>query len=198
MAGRMARTCGAAGGLFTIPLVAACLAAAPDRLDDSFAADDSGRRPYVTGLVASSVSGPGDAVGIGGNALGGDGAFGVAAPQPAGDVRLELEARLPRDDGSWATTANVWRDVRIGDRLGVYAGGGLGMGSDAANEAGPAGATALAWQAGAGATYALTPRVTFDVGYRFHGLESGGRGAADAGEVVMAVRVFEPLRGWLR
>lgn len=195
MAGRMATTCGAAGGLITILLATACIAAAPDRLDESFAADESGRRPYVTGLVASSVSGPGDAAGIGGNALGGDGAFGVAVPEPAGDVRVELEARLPRDDGSWATTANVWRDVRIGDRLGVYAGGGLGMGSAAATQAG---ATALAWQAGAGATYALTPRVTFDVGYRFHGLDSAGRGAADAGEVVMAVRVFEPLRGWLR
>jgi hypothetical protein len=40
--------------------------------------------------------------------------------------------------------------------------------------------------------------VTFDVGYRFHGLEAPGINAGGAGEVVMAVRVFEPLRGWLR
>lgn len=198
MAGRMSGTCGAASGLFALPLAAACLAATPDRLDESFAAGDSGRRPYVTGLVASSVSGPGAAAGIGGNPFGGDGACGVAVPQPAGDVRLELEARLPRDDGSWSTMANAWRDVRIGDRLGVYGGGGLGMGAAAANPAGPAGGAALAWQAGAGTTYALTPRVTFDVGYRFHGLEAPGVGAGGAGEVVMAVRVFEPLRGWLR
>jgi hypothetical protein len=65
MAGRMSGTCGAASGLFALPLAAACLAATPDRLDESFAADDSGRRPYVTGLVASSVSGPGAAAGDG-------------------------------------------------------------------------------------------------------------------------------------
>lgn len=198
MDGRVARMGGAVSGLVALVLAASCQAAGPDRLDESFAADDALRRPYVSGVVASSASGPGSAAGLGGGPVGGDGACGVAVPQPAGDLRLELDARLPRDDGSWATTANAWRDVRLGDRLSVYAGGGLGMGAAAAASPGDAAGTALAWQAGAGATYALTPRVTFDVGYRFHGLEGRSSGAPGPGEVVMAVRVFEPLRGWLR
>jgi opacity protein-like surface antigen len=184
--------------MFAAAVATFALADAPDRLDTSFAADEVTRRPYVTGLVASSLSGQADAAGIASAPFGGDGALGVAVPQAAGDLRLEIEARLPRDDGGWTTAANAWRDLRLRDRLGVYAGGGLGMG------AGPdasGGGTGLAWQAGAGATYALTPRVTLDVGYRLHGLEAprtATRGDGAVGEVVMSVRVFEPLRGWLR
>jgi opacity protein-like surface antigen len=198
MDGRMARTGGVGGGLFAAAAATACLAGAPERLDEAFAADDAGRRPYVTGFVASSLSGRADAAGIGSAPFGGDGAFGVAVPRAAGDLRLELEARLPRDAGGWTTTANAWRDLRLGGGFGVYAGGGLGLGAGPETSSGGA---ALAWQAGGGATYALTPRVTLDVGYRLHGLEASRaptRGDAAAGEVVMAVRVFEPLRGWLR
>jgi len=200
MEGRKSKTRGGPGGLIAAAIAAACLGGTPDRIDDTFVADESGRRPYVTGLVASSIAGPQDAAAIGAAPFGGDAAFGVAVPRAAGDVRLELEARPPRADGGWATTANVWRDVEIGDRLGVYAGGGLGMGAGPAQPA-ASGGTALAWQAGAGATYALTPRVTLDVGYRVHGLEAARspfRSQDVAGEVVMAVRIFEPLRGWLR
>jgi hypothetical protein len=90
-----------------------------------------------------------------------------------------------------------------------YAGGGIGAGGFAvAGETGPGGqaavakASGVAWQAGAGLTYAFTDRVTVDVGYRLHGLDlTTGRAAGTAGdmtasEVLLSVRIFEPFRGW--
>jgi opacity protein-like surface antigen len=102
--------------------------------------------------------------------------------------------------------ANVWRDMDVAEHLSVYAGGGLGVGGYAhdADAAGPDAAsrvTAFGWQAGGGVAYAVTDRLTLDVGGRFYGLEAGdGQPSAGppAAEMLFAVRIADPLRGWLR
>ena len=132
-------------------------------------------------------------------------------------------------DDEWSLMANAWRDVRVTDRLGLYLGGGVGAGGyrygveGSAETGGPANRFAasrrvstVGWQAGGGVTYDLNERVTFDVGYRFHGLQPTAvqfRGEADSfaaapfghaaagrgsSEVLLSVRVYDPLRGWIR
>jgi opacity protein-like surface antigen len=181
------------------------------------------RTPYLAGMVASSFSG-GDAGGVGGTVLAGEGALGVSVPRPLGSVRFEVEGRQraalsgTRGEGGagetaaaeigseWTTMANVWRDLEVVEHLSVYAGGGLGVGGYAhdADAGGPAAAsqvTAFGWQAGGGVAYAVTDRLTLDVGGRFYGLEAAGRDPSagpPAAEIVFAVRVADPLRGWLR
>ena len=181
------------------------------------------RAPYVAGMIGSSFSG-GEAGGFGGTLLTGEGAVGVVVPRPLGAVRLEVEGRQraalsgPRRQtgfgepptaeigGEWTTMANVWRDVEVAEHLSVYAGGGLGVGGYAhdADAAGPDAAsrvTAFGWQAGGGVAYAVTDRLTLDIGGRFYGLEAGGGQPAagpPAAEMLFAVRIADPLRGWLR
>lgn len=222
-----------------------------------FAASE--RRPYITGMLGSSL-GTSDA-NQGGDAAGGplpggaftssmfhgEGAVGVAIARPGGGLRVEFEGRRratpnlseelwtsrPAPDvfraavgNEWSTMANVWRDLQITDRFGGYLGGGLGVGGckyafrsgrglGGATEpvAGSVQMSGLAWQAGGGITYAVTDRISCDIGYRFHTLEPTGTGrhlAAEAasaggspfklsaGEIVFAVRIYEPLQGWLR
>ena len=126
----------------------------------------------------------------------------------------------------WSATANIWRDWWIGERWGAYLGGGLGGGGyrysfagDLAlfganlNLAGDAQVAAFAWQAGFGAVYELTERVSFDVGYRFfsiaqsdvtYSITTAGLPLVSntlpqqftAGEVLFALRVYEPFRRW--
>lgn len=193
-------------GLLVLSLIAAEAAAA------------SGRRPYITGMMGSSL-GPISGAAATGNAAGsfaspvfnGEGAFGVEIPQPAGALRIELEGRAFDDvfaaasGQEWSTLANLWRELSIAEHFGAYAGGGLGAGGFSVAGAAPDGAatvakvSGIAWQAGAGLTYAFTDRVTVDVGYRLHGLEpTTGRAAGDttASEVLLSVRIFEPFRGW--
>jgi opacity protein-like surface antigen len=126
----------------------------------------------------------------------------------------------------WSTMVNAWRDLQYTEHFGGYFGGGLGIGGcsyafagrpavdgEAAAGAGSGRLGGFAWQVGGGLTYALSDRITCDVGYRFHALEptgSGGRRAAEAvavagsplglsaGEVVFAVRIYNPFQGWLR
>lgn len=137
----------------------------------------------------------------------GGGAIGMAIPQPAGALRVEFEARgrdlqdgvealtvTPRGGGDpftlpnqvraadgWSTMANVWRDVRFNNRVGVYLGGGVGAGgyrlsSLAAFDVFGASAdscdsvTAFAWQAGTGIFYNVSDRIALDLGYRFLGI----------------------------
>jgi opacity protein-like surface antigen len=188
------------------------------------AAAATGRRPYITGMVGSSL-GPISGEAAKGNSGGsfaspvfnGEGAFGVEIPRPAGAVRVELEGRAFDDTFAaasaqeWSTMANLWRELSIAEHFGAYAGGGIGAGGfSVAGETGPDGqaavakASGVAWQAGAGITYAFTDRVTVDVGYRLHGLEAtagraaGAAGDMTAGEVLLSVRIFEPFRGWRR
>jgi opacity protein-like surface antigen len=198
---------------------------AEDRPEQHQAAADA-RTPYVAGMIGSSVAAA-DKPALGGTLLAGQGAVGVSVPRPHGAVRLELEGRqraalsgtrpaatagldgLPAAatiGGEWTTMANVWRDVEVAEHLTAYAGGGLGVGGFAhdADATGPLAAsqvTAFGWQAGGGVAYAVTDRLTLDVGGRLYGLEAGGRDPAagpPAAEIVFAVRVADPLRGWLR
>jgi opacity protein-like surface antigen len=177
------------------------------------AADERDPRLYVTGMVASSGQWRGDGVpvaptAVGFSGAGGEAAAGLAVPRPAGWLRLELEGRGREAAGSppqaaagdWSSMVNVWRDVDLGSRVGLYAGGGVGAGgvaepAAAVTPAAPAVPAGLAWQAGAGVTYAATERVTLDLGYRHRAI---GPGAPGDGEVLLAVRVFDPFRGWLR
>jgi opacity protein-like surface antigen len=173
------------------------------------------RQLYVSGIVGSSL-------GVGGEpknhgwigdlaspTVGGDAALGVSVPRPKGAVRIELEGRTrPRapetatgDEAAsstdWSTMANLWRDVPITDHLGAYAGGGIGVGGHRDAEANRA--TGFTWQVGGGVTYAVNDRVTFDVGYR--GLPAAFGDAASGpatGELLLSVRLYDPLRGWLR
>lgn len=175
------------------------------------------RRMYATGMIGSSLGQ--SSAGVGSPLVAGQGACGVAVPRPVGDMRLELEARRrqPLSAGEpagspppgaapaaaaiaeeWTTMANVWRDLPLTSRLGVYAGGGLGVGTRRAAAA-PASHAGLGWQAGAGATYAATERLSFDVGYRYSGLDSAGpRGAAGESELLFAIRIYEPFQGLRR
>jgi opacity protein-like surface antigen len=179
-------------------------------MPDGHAAHDA--RLYVTGMVATSgpvasgsVAEPGQSPltpGVVGGGAGGEMAVGMALPRPAGWLRLELEGRggpaaassaaaetRPRP---WSSMVNAWRDVGITERFGAYAGGGIGAGAAGAESTG-----SMAWQAGAGVTYAATERVTIDLGYRQRSIGPSLGGVGD-GEVMVAVRMFDPLRGWLR
>ncbi len=184
------------------------------------------RTPYVAGVIGSSFAGA-DAAGLGGTLLTGEGALGVSVPQPLGAVRFEIEGRqraalsgtrlaaagaaatAPETatvGGEWTTMANVWRDVSVADHLSLYAGGGAGVGgythdADAVGPAVASAVTAFGWQVGGGAAYAVTDRLTLDVGCRFYGLEAGGSQPAagpPAAEMLFAVRIADPFRGWLR
>lgn len=200
------------------------LVASEDGADDHAPepADDD-RVPYVAGIVGSSFA-MGDGETGAARLLAGDAAIGVSIPRPLGAVRLELEGRqrtalsgtrpmahgeggpsAVNIDGEWTTLANAWRDVAVGEHAAVYAGAGAGVGGYRETTAsGGAEAssrvTDLAWQVGGGATYAVTDRVTLDAGYRYYGIGPGGsdRARDPAGEVVFAVRIADPFRGWLR
>lgn len=200
------------------------LAAFEGEADDRTAtARDDDRIPYVSGIIGSSFA-PEESDSGGARILAGNAAIGVSIPRPLGAVRLEVEGRqrtafsgarpVTRSDGEpaavtidgqWTTLANVWRDVAVGEHAAVYAGAGAGVGgyrettvSDAAEASNRV--TDVAWQVGGGATYAVTDRVTLDAGYRYYAVGiGGGDGARDpAGEVVFAVRIADPFRGWLR
>lgn len=187
--------------------------------DESKASADDERTAYVAGIVGTSFDAS-TSFGNGSIPMG-DAAIGVSIPRPAGAVRLELEGRQRNSlssqqvvrtadpdttpmaiDGEWTTMANVWRDVAVGEHAAVYAGAGAGVGGyretavdDAAAPSGRV--TDLAWQVGGGATYAVTDRVTLDAGYRYYGVGTD-RQVEPAGEVVFAVRIMDPFRGWMR
>lgn len=186
-------------------------------------------RLYASGGLASSVFAEGPGAGLpgpvsglglgGGEGAGAEGAIGIAVARPAGSLRMEVEARgrqgslapgnaaVQSPTQTWATMANVWRDVELSKRIGCYAGGGVGGGGmlDEAAEAAAditnasqqhdGGAWGLAWQAGGGVTYAVSERVTLDLGVRYRGLEPVAGGDRTTGsEAILAVRIFEPFR----
>ena len=171
----------------------------------------------------------------------GGGAAGVAFARSSGQLRVEFEGRgrsdleravtynegddyvVGRARNNWSTLVNVWRDFDVTNRLGVYAGGGIGVGgyqlglTSVAEPIFPGGPievnstskniNALAWQAGGGVNFALTKQVTIDLGYRFYAVGDGTMVAFDdstitnnitASEVLLSVRVYEPFRGLLR
>lgn len=165
------------------------------------------------------------------------GAAGVAVARPYGQWRFEGEGRY-RDGASrsldagpvaiafgitdnWSALFNVWRDVPVTENFGVYGGGGIGAGGTrffltqtagvtvvAANEQG----SAFAWQIGGGCLYALSDRITLDLGYRYYNLDAADStfflsnagsppvpiGSLSstflASELLLSIRIYEPLR----
>ena len=73
---------------------------------------------------------------------------------------------------------------------------------------------AFAWQAGGGTAYAITERITLDIGYRFFQIANGRSTAVisyplgppvgseivgsafSASELFFAFRIYEPFRNW--
>lgn len=168
----------------------------------------------------------------------GGGAAGWAFERPNGAWRAEFEARSRErmqftesdpmagsisffgSDG-WSTMANLWREYRLLDRGGIYLGGGVGAGGFTSVfsgttlgtvVSGSTGISSFAWQAGGGATYALSDRVTIDLGYRFFSLApesadivlSNATGSLRdsvrlqfvASELLLSLRIYEPFRRW--
>jgi opacity protein-like surface antigen len=152
------------------------------------------------------------------------GAAGVAITRPMGQVRIEGEGRYRDGLGgtlgvinaqatdNWSSLVNVWRDFGITRNLGVYGGGGIGAGgyrfSYAAEgeEFANSQLTGFAWQVGTGVIYAVSDRVTLDLGYRYYQVgpiaacDCGGPGDVlsqfVANDLLLAVRIYEPFRGW--
>jgi opacity protein-like surface antigen len=164
------------------------------------------------------------------------GAAGLAFTRPGGQLRTEFEGRYRdgmclfdsfgpvairiRATDNWSTLFNVWRDIAVTDRFGLYGGGGLGLGgynfcvsgNDGVNflSAGDQN-TAFAWQAGVGAIYAVSDRITLDIGYRYYSVDASRatvwldpagvpvgslRNQFIANELMFAVRIYEPFRRW--
>ena len=125
----------------------------------------------------------------------------------------------------WSTMVNLWRDYDLTDRWTMYVGGGVGAGGyrflyrkyeatlDYQIETSPQ-VSAFAWQAGGGTAYAITDRITLDIGYRFFQIATGTSTAVissppgspigsevvgsafSASELYFAVRIYEPFRMW--
>lgn len=125
----------------------------------------------------------------------------------------------------WSTMVNLWRDYELSDRWTMYVGGGIGAGGyqfnyqkfDPADNAqiytSPY-VSAFAWQAGGGTAYAITDRITLDIGYRFFQIANGTSTAVisyvpgppvgsevvgsafSASELFFAFRIYEPFRNW--
>ena len=181
---------------------------------------------------------PGQTV-MDGNLFTAGGAAGVALAREWGQLRLEFEGRyrdnfgLSRNFGTanlsvqttdnWSTMANAWRDFSITNRLGIYAGGGIGAGgyglkpsASILNSSVPLSGstmTAFAWQAGGGVLYALNERMSLDLGYRFYSIGPGNstvqadilgqrvgslvvNTSFDSSEMLLSLRIYEPFRSW--
>jgi len=180
----------------------------PDLERDADAVLPDDRRFYIAGLLGASFATleVGEPPSIVDELLTAGAAAGVAFERERGWLRLEFEGRgrdpitETRTDpmlvgavtasavGGWSTLVNAWRDIEITDRLGCYAGGGIGAGGYTMQFTGGltdpvfpitvllGGRTALtgfAWQAGTGITWALGDRTTLDLGYRFFAVDGG-------------------------
>lgn len=153
------------------------------------------------------------------------GAAGIALDRRRGYLRLELEG-MWRDDGmvnadvpnvgpvrlgannGWSVMQNVWRDVMITNRFGVYGGGGLGAGGYtlSLDQASQRVEATFAWQFGGGLIYELSDRLTFDVGYRYFHIDPVTTTTVGptlttqyaASELMFTLRLYDPLRRWKR
>ena len=190
--------------------------------------DSAPRRLYVSAMLGPSfanVWSPADPdLSSGDTILAAGGALGVAFERTRGRLRLEVEAagRDTYDGGlfttpdvgtvltsNWSMLANLWRDVMITDRFGIYAGAGIGGGGYVLADRFPDGSrdvlgpgSALAWQGGGGLLWEITERLTFDVGYRYFAIDTiqqpfvpSGFGAS---ELMFTLRLYEPFRAWRR
>lgn len=189
------------------------------------------RQFYISGMIGPSfatVSSPGDGSLTSNDTLfNAGGAFGIAFERARGRIRLETEgmgrstydtpfASAPTPlsttilTSNWSVMENLWRDVMITDRVGVYGGGGIGAGGYvfSAQTGGivdttPAAAN-FAWQVGGGLLWEITERLTFDVGYRYFQIDTIDQIAAvepnqfNASELMFTLRLYEPFRRWTR
>jgi opacity protein-like surface antigen len=128
----------------------------------------------------------------------------------------------------WSTLVNLWRDYQATDRLSLYIGGGIGGGGyqfsylkQSAGEFVPPNyqiattnnVSTFAWQAGGGTAYAITDRITLDIGYRYFQIANSTStgvisyvpipvgsevigSAFSASELFFAFRIYEPFRNW--
>jgi opacity protein-like surface antigen len=177
-----------------------------ERFADAALPDE--RRFYIAGLLGASFATleVGEPPSIVDELLTASAAAGVALERERGWLRVEFEGRgrdpitETRTDpllvggvtatavGGWSALVNLWRDIELTDRLGCYAGGGLGGGgytmlfSGAVSDpflpvtlvvGGRTGISGFAWQAGTGITWALGDRTTLDLGYRFFAVDGG-------------------------
>lgn len=189
--------------------------------------DGSTQRFYVAPIVGASWGQflvEGDSIANPGLFTAG-GAAGMAFSRPSGQWRLEGEGRyrdgFERSLGlisvgatdNWSCLANAWRDVAFTERFGGYGGGGIGVGgyrflySGGGDEFVNNQLTQFAWQVGGGLIYAVSDRVTLDLGYRYYSVGAArtcrcpdpGEGILNqfvANELLFAVRIYEPFRGW--
>jgi opacity protein-like surface antigen len=191
---------------------------------------ESSRRFYLSGMIGPSfatVGNPGDPTFASDDTLfNAGGALGVAFERRRGQLRLELEG-MGRDTyfapftatadtgdftiltNNWSVMTNLWRDLMLTDRFGIYGGGGIGAGGYILGEqidgiidyAPPAGA--FAWQFGGGLIWEVTDRLTFDVGYRYFHINTIRQANVEpnqfaASELMFALRLYEPFRGLRR
>lgn len=202
------------------------------------AADGPARRFYLTGMLGPSFQSL--AVGDGSESvtthdapLAAGVAVGVAFERANGRLRIETEGMGRgtsfgevgtigpvtlglQTASNWSVMENVWRDVMLTERLGLYGGGGIGVGgyrfglglrtpTGSITFYDPA-AAAFAWQAGGGVIYEITERLTFDISYRYFQIDSiayadpssGASSTFGASEVMFGLRLYEPLRRWHR
>lgn len=185
-------------------------------------------RFYLSGMIGpsfASVSSPDDATIVGDDTLfAAGGALGIAFERANGRLRLETEGMgrstfaAPCPDPSpcttvfasnWSVMENLWRDVMLTERFGVYGGGGIGAGGyrygerigDGAVYADPG--ASFAWQFGGGLLWQLSDRLTFDVGYRYFHIDPVSLAATpttrfEASELMFTLRLFDPFRTWGR
>lgn len=188
--------------------------------------DGATRRFYLAPIVGASWGQlliQGDTF-ASGNLFTAGGAAGMAITRPMGQLRIEGEGRY-RDGingvggligvgatDNWSSLANVWRDFGVTENLGVYGGGGIGAGgyrftyATVGDVFANAQLTGFAWQVGTGVIYAVSDRITLDLGYRYYSV--GPLSACNCGglpgdllsqfvsnELLLAVRIYEPFRG---
>lgn len=202
----------------------------------SFATVDTGGRRSFADTVIRQNGAVNETIFTGG------GAVGLALARPAGLLRMEVEGRArgpmsgstnltvdgvpataldARATNGWSSMVNFWRDWFFTDSLGIYAGGGFGVGGYQYALQAPAGnaflplagstpVTTFAWQIGTGFVYEISDRVTLDTSYRFFAMtpestaiyvdNSVGLGsfssAFNASELLLSVRIYEPFRRW--
>ena len=151
------------------------------------------------------------------------GAIGMAFTRPRGQWRVEAAGRYrdgienefgQQSTDNWSVLCNAWRDVSITKKFGLYGGGGIGVGgyrfsSDLLFQGqailADVQATQFAWQAGGGIVYAVSDRITLDLGYRFYALDdvsfvipsnnSQYTSQFSANELLFQIRIYEPFRG---
>jgi opacity protein-like surface antigen len=190
----------------------------------------------ILGATWGTISNPDADTSYSRRLMTGGGAVGLAITRPLGQWRVESEGRY-RDGfevtqagvsgyfdvtDNWSAMVNLWRDIPLTQKLGVYGGGGLGLGgyrfdynvvNGADVYAANSQVTNFAWQGGVGMFYELNERVSLDLGWRYYSVDvadtdlqisQGGVPVGSlvapnqfvANEVLFQVRIYEPFRRW--